>query len=89
MKTNSYNVEFNTEVMLDGVEVEVKIKANISPYIPAKTYGDPYDCYPAEGGCVEEFIAIRNDTKEDVTNKLSEEDNERIDKEAMAIECEI
>lgn len=30
-----------------------EIEVEIEPYIPARTYGLPEDCYPAEGGTIE------------------------------------
>lgn len=32
---------------------EFEIECEIEPYIPARTYGDPDSCYPAEGGWIE------------------------------------
>ena len=32
---------------------EREIEIEVEPYIPAQTYGDPNDCYPAEGGWIE------------------------------------
>jgi len=28
-------------------------ECDYTPGYPARTYGDPYDCYPAESGCIE------------------------------------
>ncbi len=36
-----------------GEDNELSVTADVSPIIPAKLYGDPEDCYPAEGGEVE------------------------------------
>jgi hypothetical protein len=41
----------------DGVvsaEVTLCVTGTPVPYVPARTYGDPYDCYPAEGGYCED-----------------------------------
>lgn len=35
------------------LEIELDIEADVSPYLPAKTYGDPDNCYPEEGGEVD------------------------------------
>lgn len=32
---------------------ESEIEVEVEPYVPSRTYGDPNDCYPAEGGTVE------------------------------------
>lgn len=32
---------------------EKTTQVEVFPYIPAKIYGDPLDCYPAEGGYFE------------------------------------
>lgn len=44
-----------------------------SPYVPARTYGRPEDCYPAEGGEVE-VISVKLDTGEDTEMSDAEED---------------
>jgi hypothetical protein len=43
------------EEIQDGeyIETDLEIEFNYTPYIPAKTYGRPEDCHPAEGGDVE------------------------------------
>lgn len=38
-------------------EIEVELSAHVTPYVPARTHGDPDDCYPAEGGEVEDLKA--------------------------------
>jgi hypothetical protein len=47
---------FYIEHMVAGepVEYEYEVEAEgYEPYVPARTYGPPEDCYPAEGGCAE------------------------------------
>lgn len=41
----------------DVEEIEVDVSAHVTPYVPARTSGDPDDCYPAEGGDVEDLTA--------------------------------
>ena len=38
--------------------VLLDVTASVSPYVPAQTYGPPENCYPAEGGGVEELVAF-------------------------------
>lgn len=44
--------------------LEVIIHYDIEPYVPARTYGPPEDCYPAEGGCVTDLVALKAGTSE-------------------------
>lgn len=44
--------------------LEVIIHYDIEPYVPARTYGPPEDCYPAEGGCVTDLVALKAATNE-------------------------
>ncbi len=41
-------------------EPDVVIVVDCEPFVPAKTYGDPDDCYPAEGGGFE-VVSIEYD----------------------------
>ena len=44
--------------------IEVLVRYDIEPYVPAKISGPPEDCYPAEGGCVDELVAFKPGTSE-------------------------
>lgn len=44
--------------------LEVVVHYDIEPYVPARTYGPPEDCYPAEGGCVTDMVALKAGTNE-------------------------
>lgn len=44
----------------DDEEFELDIEYDIEDFIPARTYGPPEDCYPAEGGNVTDFRAFHN-----------------------------
>ena len=41
----------------DGLEFEVTLTGDLVPYTPVKISGPPEQCYPAEGGYVEDMIA--------------------------------
>ncbi|CAA2140505.1 hypothetical protein [Hyphomicrobium sp. ghe19] len=38
-------------------QIELEVNYSLTPYYPARTYGAPEDCYPAEGGEVDELTA--------------------------------
>lgn len=42
---------FNTQFVLDDTPFDVEFEA--TPLVPAKTYGPPENCHPAEGGEVD------------------------------------
>lgn len=44
-------------VQRGGDEIDVEVLYTLEPYYPARIYGPPEDCYPAEGGDVEELAA--------------------------------
>lgn len=45
----------------DEIEIEVEVVGDYVPYTPARTYGDPENCSPAEGGYAEDVTAIFSD----------------------------
>jgi hypothetical protein len=57
-------------------EIELKIEYTCSPYDPGCTYGPPENCYPPEGGEIEELTAYGPDGKE---FKLTDEENEKLE----------
>lgn len=59
----------------DGYILEVLVRYDIEPYVPAKISGPPEDCYPAEGGCVDDLVAFKPGTTETV-ELTAEERNE-------------
>ena len=65
----------------DGETVtSFKVDALFTPYVRAKTSGDPDDCYPAEGGELEE-LTVWLDGK-NVTDTIDPDALDKITKEA-------
>lgn len=54
--------------------LEVVIRYDIEPYVPAKISGPPEDCYPAEGGWVTDLFAFKPGTDEVVELTAAERD---------------
>lgn len=68
-----YEVEFGVE--RGEEEVILTIRGNVSPYVPAKTWGPPENCYPAEGGEAEIEVVLLNGKPWD--GELTDEERER------------
>ena len=51
-------------VMGEEVEVEITVVGRVSAYDPGEYTARPEDCYPAEGGVVEEIEATDNENGE-------------------------
>ena len=47
---------------------DIEIEFTTSRYYPARTYGLPEDCYPAEGGEIETITAYFDGKKFDLTD---------------------
>ncbi len=65
---NRHTVSVDTYIYrfdANGEEVEIKVEISGAPvsYLPAKTSGPPENCYPAEGGYVEDIVATFRDGK--------------------------
>lgn len=55
-------------------DVEMRVVFNASPYVPAKTWGAPENCHPAEGGEVEVLEVYIGDIEvSDVISETVEE----------------
>ena len=52
------------------------------PFVPGRLTGDPYDCYPDEGGYGEwEVLNLKGEVDYDLSEKLTPDDVCRIDRE--------
>jgi hypothetical protein len=77
-------MEIKVSVTLgDEEDIDCLATGSPIPYTPARISGPPEDCYEAEGGYCEDICVKRSDTGEDITEKLSEADLERISDEIM------
>ena len=67
----------------DKEEWTFAITATLYPYIPARTYGDPDDCYPEEGGDIEilsvKWDNIPKDMPKEEIKWIEEDLEQRID----------
>ncbi len=61
-----YEIENEDGEVIDNVTVE----AHFSPYVPAFTSGAPEDCYPAEGGELEDLHVFQG--LKGITDKVDE-----------------
>lgn len=77
-----YEVEFSVE--RGEEEVMLTIRGNVSKYIPAKTWGPPENCYPAEGGEaeVEEILLNGKPWDGELTGKEQEKAEEALQEKA-------
>ena len=64
------NFDYDIENEDGEVLANVQVGAQFSPYVPAFTSGRPEDCYPAEGGELEDLVVYLGDV--DVTDNLTE-----------------
>lgn len=80
----SSEVEFSTTILYpktdeDLEDLEVTVKANVTPPTPPTLRVDPDDCDPGDPGEFEVISITRDDTGEDITNEV---DHERLWDEA-------
>lgn len=61
----------------DIKEFEYLVTGYVSAYVPAKTYGPPENCYPAEGGEVEDITVTLSGEDVDL-NDFSQKDQDRM-----------
>jgi|SRR5579885_2212356 len=84
MKT--YEVDYEVE---RGEEViHLRVRGTVSPYVPAKTWGPPENCYPAEGGEVEIEVILEgekgdNEWKGELTDSEREAVEEMLTEQAQ------
>lgn len=45
----------------EEIEHEVEVRGTVTPFVPAKISGPPENCYPAEGGEVEDIEVVSVD----------------------------
>ncbi len=73
MNTCIYRCDPNGD---NELEIDVEIRGSYLPYKAAKIYGDPDDCYPAEGGYAEDVVAIFMDGDKERVIPLSKKEEE-------------
>ena len=65
----------------DEIEIEVKIIGGYEPFVPARVYGPPEDCYPAEGGYATDVRAIFMDGDKERLIPLSDKEVEDLEEQ--------
>ena len=66
------SVDFKLEMVYtdeEGNETPVVVTGTLVPYTPAKLTGDPDNWSPAEGGELEDFLAVRVADGEEMDNQ--------------------
>jgi hypothetical protein len=78
----TYEAEFGIE--RGGDVIVLTIRGNVSRYIPAKTWGPPENCYPAEGGEaeIEEILLNGKPWDGELTDKEREGAEEALQEKA-------
>lgn len=82
--------EFESRVC--GIPCLIRV-TSYEAYVPARTYGPPENCYPAEGGCGDwEVLDRRGRPAPWLERKLTKDDISRIDSEVFeemeGMECD-
>ena len=77
-------MDFTTNITIgDEEDVEVNVECSVSAFRPGKYSGLPENCYPDEGGEVED-VKVTLDGK-DITDTLSKEAMEHVERVAFEI----
>jgi hypothetical protein len=76
-RTWQYEAGISIE-MANGDDHDLRIRGNVSPFIPARIHGPPENCSPAEGGEVE-IVEVWDETRHEKfdADDLTEDDLER------------
>jgi hypothetical protein len=61
-------------------EIELTVAYEIEPYVPARISGPPEDCYPAEGGYVEDMTVTVGGQPFEITDEERKEIEEHIER---------
>ena len=54
----------NYTLRRDDTDIDLEIDYSVTPYDPGCTYGPPEDCYPPEGGEIDDLAIFGPDGKE-------------------------
>jgi len=80
-----YNCTVTHEEETDNKLLVFEIEGNLTPYVPARTYGPPEDCYPAEGGQLEEYqVTLIGGTEYDEDGNIIRSFEDFTDEERVA-----